>query len=375
MVSNPNPPGSMPYFIKKIGTGRRMFGDLTREEAAAALRKILAGEATPAQAGGFLVTLRVKGETPEELAGFVAAIREGAAPVPPVTRQSFLDVGNPYDGKTDPVHLSIAAACLVAAAGGAVAFHGARRVSPKYGVGIGEVMGELGVRTDLPPEAATAMLNEAGVAYVDQAQYAPSLAGLLPLRRELGLRTGLSAAEKLANPLKARVQIVGAHHGSYLAPLAEALRLTGGRPGVVVQGAEGSVDIAPGHSARVVRVHEGDLAEELVDPSVFGVTEKVLPPATDPAAHAAAISKMLEDPGAPGAQTAAFNAGLWLAWSGAAAGPAAGIARARALLEQGAGAKALAALRNLSGVRAYSVRTPGSRSGSRRSNIRTTLPS
>lgn len=350
-MSNPNPPGSMRYFIKKIGTGRRAFEDLTREEAAAALRTILAGDATPAQAGGFLVTLRVKGETAEELAGFVSAMRETILSAPAVTRGPFLDAGNPYDGKADTVHLSIAAACIVAAAGGAVAFHGARRVSPKYGVGVGEALEALGVRTDLTLSVAAAMLNEAGMAYVDQALYAPPLAALLPLRRELGLRTGISAAEKLANPFRADVRLVGAHHGSYLASLAEALRLTGGPNGIVVQGAEGSVDVAPGRSARVIRAREGESSEEIIVPSAFGVTEKSLPPADDPAAHAVAISRMLEDPGAPGAQAAAFNAGLWLAWSGAVAGPADGIVRARTLLEQGAAAKALAILRRFSAAR------------------------
>jgi anthranilate phosphoribosyltransferase len=172
--------------------------------------------ATPAQAGAFLIAQRVKGEALDEILGFTRGARAAFVTTLAPRVDDLLDLGVPYDGKVKTAQLVPAVAVLLAACGLPVLVHGAQGVPTKAGITPGAVFAALGVPADSTPARAERRLEQAGVAYLDAAQYAPAWNALTPLRRELGLRTALNTVEKLFNPAGAPYQLSGFFHGEYL---------------------------------------------------------------------------------------------------------------------------------------------------------------
>src|SRR3989442_4312070 len=141
----------MRFLLREIGQGPRAGRSLTREEGREAMALILSKEATPAQAGGFLLVQRYKGESPEELIGFAEAVRSSAQTIAPKV-EGLLDIGSPYDGRKKSIVVSPASAIVIAAAGVPVVMHGEKGIGPKFGVPIGDVLEALGVDIDEAPE-------------------------------------------------------------------------------------------------------------------------------------------------------------------------------------------------------------------------------
>ena len=320
-------------FVKAVGRGAKLRRDLTEAEAALAIQLIGRGQATLAQAGAFLIAQRVKGEALEEILGFTRGAREAFVTTLAPRVDDLLDLGVPYDGKAKTAQLVPAVAVLLAACGLPVIVHGAQGVPTKAGITPGAVFAALGVPVGLTPAQAERRLEQVGMTYLDAAQYAPAWNTLTPLRRELGLRTAMNTVEKLFNPAGAPYQVSGFFHGEYLERLRVAQ--TGTRASWIVQGEEGSVEMAAGRATRVFAENESD--DCVLDPAAVGLPQRErLTPAFDVAAHARLnMAAIAGEPGGASDQ-AAFSAGVMLALVGAAGDVADGLARARRAAASGA---------------------------------------
>lgn len=325
-------------FVKAVGRGAKLRRDLTVEESIEAMRQIVRREATPAQIGAFLIGQRVKGEAEDEIRGFTSAVRaEFIQHIAPRV-ENLLDLGVPYDGKVKTAQLAPAVAVILAAAGLPVILHGDEGVPTKEGVTPGAVFRLLGLPADLEPERVERMLESTGIGYLAAARFAPLWHALTPLRREFGLRTALNTIEKLFNPADAPYQVSGFFHGEYI----DRLRLTqtGTRAGWVVQGEEGSLEMAGGRATRVFAGQE--VNDRVLNPAEVGLqVRERISPAFEAEAHARLNAEALAGVSGPAADQAAFTAGVILALVGAAAHVADGFNRARRVVGSGAALKLL----------------------------------
>jgi anthranilate phosphoribosyltransferase len=242
--------------------------DLDRAQAREVMNEIMAGEATQAQIGGFLVALRIKGETPDEIAGFAEAIREQALVVRP-TRDDLVDVvGTGGDGQ-QTLNISTAAALLAAAAGAGVAKHGNRAVSSASGSA--DVLEALGFDLELPPEQISRSIDELGFGFMFAPAHHPGFRHAAPVRRELATRTVFNVLGPLTNPAGARAQIVGVYDPGLVSTIAEALVRLDARRAFVVHGAFGVDELSPAGPNLVCEVVDGAVREREIDPLDLGI--------------------------------------------------------------------------------------------------------
>src|SRR5438094_5793975 len=182
--------------------------DLSRDDARKVMDTIMSGDATPAQIGGFLVALRLKGETADEIAGCAEAMRAHVLPVRPA-REDLVDTAGTGGDGGKTFNISTAAALLAAAAGAGVAKHGNRAVSSASGSA--DVLEALGFELELPPERVAASIDELGFGFLFAPTHHPAMRHAAPVRRELGARTVFNVLGPLTNPAGARAQVVGVY--------------------------------------------------------------------------------------------------------------------------------------------------------------------
>jgi anthranilate phosphoribosyltransferase len=322
--------------IKAVGTGPRGSRALTFDEAREAMRLILAGEVSDAQAGAFLLAMRVKGETPEELAGIARALRDAALPMHADSDRPLVACAGAYDGVAEAPHLSLAAAVVAAAAGAGMVLHCGDTLGPKRGVTVADVLAALGGPACPRPEESTAMFDRAGLTLVHAGEALPGWRRLAALRDEIGLRGPVHSAEKLVDYLGARRFVVGHTHGPYGARICGALALLEAERAVAVRGVEGSDVLRPGRPVAI----EGDAALEL--PERLGDR---LPDESGADASAALTRAVVSgDEDGVIAYAVALSAGLRLVVAGLARDAVAGMAAARAAVADGRAGHTLAAL-------------------------------
>jgi anthranilate phosphoribosyltransferase len=322
--------------IKAIGTGPRGSRPLSFAEARQAMTAILAGDVSDAQAGAFLIAMRIKGETPEELAGLAQALRDAALPMQAGADRPLVACAGAYDGVAEAPQLSLAAAVLAAAAGAGVVVHCGDTLGPKRGVTAADVLGALGGTARPNPDESAEMLVRAGVAVVHAGEALPGWRRLAAVRDEIGLRGPVHSAEKLVDYLGARRFVVGHTHGPYGARLCGALALLDAERAVAVRGVEGSDVMRPGRPVAV----EGEATLEL--PERLGDR---LPEAAGASASAELTRAVAEgDEDGVIAYAATLSAGLRLAVAGLARDAVAGMAAARAAVADGRAGHTLAAL-------------------------------
>jgi anthranilate phosphoribosyltransferase len=324
----------MAPLIKHVGRGARLARDLTREGAAEAMRMIAAGEADAVQIGGFLMAMRMKGEAPAELAGFVDALRP-FADLPLSVDARTLDVDLHGDGREGRPSVTLAAACVAAACGARVVVRGVfdNRFAKND---VGAAFARLGIGGSR--RGAARALEDAGVAVADLSTYAPRIAELLALREALGVRTCVNTAVKLLDPARTGRSLVGIFHGPYHAPVAQAARLLGVARAAVVQAPGGIPEPSPDRPTRVTYV---DAAEPPAEAPVTlaPTTSAPAAPAATAEDLAAALDRVLGDPaGAPGGDVAmtlaAASLMLWVAGvAGDGAEPALRSGRAARVLD------------------------------------------
>ena len=241
---------------------------LSRDEARAVMNEIMEGEATPAQIGGFLVALRLKGETADEIAGCAEAMRAHVLPVRPA-RQDLVDTAGTGGDGAGTINISTAAALVAAAAGAGVAKHGNRAVSSASGSA--DVLEALGFRLELPPARIERSIDELGFGFLFAPTHHPAMRHAAPVRRELAARTVFNVLGPLTNPAGARAQVVGVYASTLVRTIAEVLVQLGARRAFVVHGAGGIDELSPAGPNLVCEVADGTVREREVDPLELGV--------------------------------------------------------------------------------------------------------
>jgi anthranilate phosphoribosyltransferase len=236
---------------------------LSREDARELMGSIMDGEATDAQIAGFLVALRTKGETSDEIAGFAEAMREHVVPVRP-QRSPVIDiVGTGGDGART-FNISTSAALVAAAAGAAVAKHGNRAASSA--AGSADVLEALGIGLEQPPERIALSIDDLGFGFMFARAHHPAMRFVAPVRKEIGIRTVFNVLGPLANPAGACDGVFGVYSAELAPVYADALAELGARRAFVVHGHGGIDELSPLGPNLVVEVADGDVREWELDP-------------------------------------------------------------------------------------------------------------
>jgi anthranilate phosphoribosyltransferase len=315
-------------------------GDLSLDEAREAMGEIMAGEATQVQIAGFLVALRAKGETPDEIAGCAEAMREHVVRVTPQRRDLVDIVGTGGDG-ANTFNISTAAALVAAAAGAAIAKHGNRAASSACGAA--DVLEALGFRLELPPERIERSIDELGFGFLFAQAHHPAMKHAAPVRRELATRTVFNVLGPLTNPAGARALMLGVYSPQLTRTLAEALVRLGASRAYVVHGAGGIDELSPCGPNLVCEVENGAVREYQLDPQELGV-ERCDPSELrggEPETNAHALRDVLSGGNGGHRSAVLLNAAGGIAAAGHAANLREGIAVARETIDSGAAAERL----------------------------------
>jgi len=317
--------------------------DLSAEETHAAMMQVMGGEAGPAQIAAFAVGLRMKGETPEEIAGCARAMRAHVTPARP-SRDGLVDTcGTGGDG-SDTFNISTAAALVAAAAGVPVAKHGNRAMSSRCGSA--DVLEALGVRIDLAPADIAECVDRIGFGFMFAQAHHPAMRHVAPVRRELGIRTVFNLLGPLTNPAGARRQVLGVYAPELVEPIARVLVLLEAEHALVVHGAGGLDELTPVGDNLVAEVRDGSVTISTIDPHELSTgavpaTPDDLRVGGDPAQNAAVIRTVLDGERGPRRDAVVLNAGAALLVGGMVDDLAAGIDGAVEAIDSGAAAETL----------------------------------
>ncbi len=333
-------------FIAKVAAGT----PLTFEEAREAFGIVMSGEATPSQIGGFLMALRVRGESVPEISGAVAAMRARMLGVDaPADAIDIVGTGGDASGS---YNVSTCAAFIVAGAGVPVAKHGNRALSSRSGAA--DTLAALGVDIDIGPERIAACIAEAGVGFMFAPAHHSAMRHVGPTRVELGTRTIFNLLGPLSNPAGVSRQLVGVFAPQWVEPLAHVLKELGSDCVWVVHGA-GLDEMTTAGTTRVAALADGEVTTFEVTPEEVGLA-RVAPEALkggDAAHNAQALRRVLD--GEPGAyrDIAVLNAAGALVVAGRVRSLADGVALAQRTLDAGKARAALDALVEVSGRPAF----------------------
>ncbi|MDH5571737.1 MAG: anthranilate phosphoribosyltransferase [Gammaproteobacteria bacterium] len=321
--------------------------NLSTDEMTSVMRMIMTGDATPAQIGGFLIGLRMKGETIEEIAAAATVMRELATGVK-VSGDHVVDiVGTGGDG-SNTFNISTASSFVVAAAGGTVAKHGNRSVSSKSGSA--DLLEAAGVNLDLDPEQVARCINELGVGFMFAPKHHSAMKHAIGPRKEMGVRTIFNILGPLTNPAGAPNQLLGVFAEDLVTPLAEVLNKLGSNHVLVVHSDDGMDEISIGAATHVAELKNGQVTRYIITPEQFGF------PYTD-ISHIAVsgaeeslnmIQSVLDNQPGPARDIVCLNAGAAIYAADLVASLAEGIDKAKAVIADGSAKAKLEALVQLS---------------------------
>jgi anthranilate phosphoribosyltransferase len=314
---------------------------LARAEARAVMDEIMRGEATPAQIGGFLVALRSKGETADEITGCAEAMRDHVLAVRP-GRDDLVDTAGTGGDGAQTINISTAAALVAAAAGAGVAKHGNRAVSSACGSA--DVLEALGFTLEQEPQRIARSIDELGFGFLFAPSHHPAMRHAAAVRRELATRTVFNVLGPLTNPAGARAQVVGVYSPDLVRTIADVLARLGARRAYVVHGAGGIDELSPVGQNLVAEVVDGEVLERRLDPeSELGIPRCSVDELRGgtPAENAEAIREVFA--GADGGRRNAIvlNAAGAIAAGGHAADLREGLEVARRTIDSGAAAERL----------------------------------
>jgi anthranilate phosphoribosyltransferase len=315
--------------------------DLSSDEAADVLAEIMHGEVSETQIGAFLIALRTKGETVDELAGLARTMRELAAHVP-IERDDLLDTAGTGGGRRT-FNVSTTAALVAAGAGCAVAKHGNRSATSSSGSA--DLLEALGARIDLAPDGVGACIEEAGFGFMFAPAHHQATRFVVPVRRELAVRTIFNLLGPLTNPAGATHQLIGVADASFLETIAGALARLGVGRALIVSGEDGLDEVSTSAATRVVEVDGEQISSYTLTPQDVGVAPADPDdPALDggsPADNAEIARAAFAGEQGVRADLVAINAGAAIYAAGAVQTIAAGVEAAREALASGAAAEAL----------------------------------
>ena len=321
---------------------------LTADHASAVLDEIMEGRAQPVQTGAFLVALRAKGETVAELTGLARTMRRLAASVE-TGRDDLVDTAGTGGGPST-FNISTAAALVAAGAGCAVAKHGNRSSTSRSGSA--DLLEALDVRIDLDPDDVARCIDEVGFGFMFAPRHHQAMKHVVPVRKELGVRTIFNFLGPLTNPAGARRQLLGVSDRRYQETIAEALLALGAQSALVVTSEEGLDEIGIAGPTRLIEIGDGATNEVFVSPEELGLDQARLEAIAggSPAENAAVVRAVLEgDNDGPARDVVLANAGAAILVAGGADDLAGGVERAREALASGAAADVLAKLSALTG--------------------------
>ena len=308
--------------------------DLSESDMESLMFEVMSGSATPAQLGGLLVALRMKGERVAELTGAARALRRYATPMR--TTRPVVDTCGTGGDLSGTFNISTAAALIAAGAGLVIAKHGNRAISGA--VGGADALAALGVQIDPPAEVVSACLEEVGIGFLFAPAFHPAMRHVAGPRRELGLRTIFNLLGPLSNPAGAKAQLLGVFSREWVEPLAEALGRLGSDRALVVHGADGLDEISTTGATYVAELRDGAVHTFEIVPEAFGVP-RCAPEALrggDAAYNAALITQILTGHGTSAQMNIALlNAAAAIYVGGAAPDIQSGLDHARAAVESG----------------------------------------
>ena len=333
----------MPAAIRAVTEGH----DLSTGEMTDVMRTIMSGQATPAQIGGFLIGLRMKGETVDEIAAAVQVMRELAAHVE-VDKTHLVDTCGTGGDAASTFNISTASAFVVAAAGGKVAKHGNRSVSSRSGSA--DVLEAAGVRIDLSPEQVAECVSRVGVGFMFAPMHHGAMKHAIGPRREMGVRTLFNILGPMTNPAGAPHQVIGVFSRTWLEPIAQVLRKLGSRHVLVVHAEDGMDEISVASPTQVSELRDGDIRSYSVAPEDFGLQRADLAPLkVDSAAESLAlIEAVFSGASGPARDIVVLNAGAAIYAADLVEDLPAGVVRAQEVLDSGEAGARLKALAELS---------------------------
>lgn len=279
---------------------------LSREQAREAFDTLLSGEVTPAQAGAFLMGLRVRGETIEEISGAIDALRARMLRVEaPDDAIDIVGTGGDHSGS---YNVSTLAGILTAACGVPVAKHGNRAATSLSGAA--DVLTALGVKVGIAPEAISACIREAGIGFMFAPAHHASMRHVAPVRVEIGTRTIFNMIGPLTNPAGVRRQVVGLFSAQWIDPIAEVLKALGSARAWVVHGADGLDELSTTGPSQVAELRDGTIRRFTVEPAEAGLPIATLADIKggDAAHNAAALRAVLNGEHTAYRDIAVFNA-------------------------------------------------------------------
>jgi anthranilate phosphoribosyltransferase len=317
--------------------------DLSADEAAEVLAVIMAGAASDAQTAGLLIALRTKGETVEEIAGLARTMRALATPVT-TSREELVDTAGTGGGRST-FNVSTTAALIAAGAGCAVAKHGNRSATSRSGSA--DLLEALGVRIDLDAEAVGRCIDEVGFGFMFAPRHHQATRFVVPVRKELAVRTIFNFLGPLTNPAGARRQVVGVSDPGYLRTIAGALALLGVERALVVSSEDALDEMSISAPTTVVEIDGGDLKTYSVSPEDVGLTTAPDPDAAaggSPADNAATARAIFAGEEGPRRDLAVLNAAAAIYAAGRVDDLADGVAAAQAAIDDGSVSRTLDAL-------------------------------
>ncbi|MEA2441265.1 MAG: anthranilate phosphoribosyltransferase [Thermoleophilaceae bacterium] len=322
--------------IDRLASG----SDLSADDAAVVLREVMAGDASEAQAAAFLIALRTKGETVDELIGLARTMRSLALSVE-VGRDDLLDTAGTGGGRPT-FNVSTCAAFVAAGAGCIVAKHGNRSATGRSGSA--DVLEALGARIDLEPQAVATCISEVGFGFMFAPHHHLAMRHVMAVRRELAVRTIFNFLGPLTNPAGATRQVIGVSDPRYIDTIAAALRGLGGTTALVVSSEDGLDEISVSGATRAVELRDGEIRNFSITPEELGVESYPADAvgAADPSASAAVARAVLGGAGS-GAERSlvVVNAGAAVYVGGGAASLEEGVRAAEAAIDSGAALDAM----------------------------------
>ncbi|HEB97285.1 MAG TPA: anthranilate phosphoribosyltransferase [Sedimenticola thiotaurini] len=321
----------MPQAIERV-VGRR---DLSSDEMTEVMRCIMTGGATPAQIGGFLIGLRMKGESIPEIAAAASVMRELAAGVDIGGLDHAVDIVGTGGDASGTFNVSTASMFVAAAAGCHVAKHGNRSVSSKSGSA--DVLEAAGIRLDLTPEQVERCVREVGVGFMFAPGHHSAMRHAIGPRKEMKVRTIFNILGPLTNPAGVPNQLLGVFSEELIEPLAQVLQRLGSRHVMVVHSRDGLDEISIGDKTEVAELKEGMVRRYSIHPEEFGIRRNAIDTirAEDAADSLKLIRSVLDDEPGPARDIVQLNAGAAIYTTGLATTLAEGIERADQAIASG----------------------------------------
>jgi len=320
----------MPAAIRAM-TERR---DLSNEEMTTVMRTIMTGEATQAQIGGFLVGLRMKGETVDEVTAAASVMRELATKVE-VNKDHLVDTCGTGGDSSGSFNISTASAFVVAAAGGRVAKHGNRSITSKSGSA--DVLEAAGVNLNATPEQVASCVNDLGVGFMFAPAHHSAMKHAIGPRKEMAVRTIFNVLGPLTNPAGAPNQVLGVFDKAWVESLAQVLKNLGSEHVLVVHAEDGLDEISIGSETHVAELKDGEVKTYTIKPEDFGMQsvslEKVR--AKDADDSLSIIRSVMDNNDGPAKDIVCLNAGAAIYAAGLAGTLAEGVARAQEVIASG----------------------------------------